>query len=100
MKITDIKIRRLYPNGRMRAVLSVTFDHALVVHDLKVIELDDRTFVAMPSRRDENGHFRDIVHPIHADMRAELEQELLDAYHHALQSPLMQEFTNSGVAEL
>ena len=74
MKITDIKIRRLYPDGRMRAVLSVTFDNALVVHDLKVIDLPDRTFVAMPSRRDENGQFRDIVHPIHAHMRAERRQ--------------------------
>ena len=64
MTITDIKIRRLLPQGRLKGVISVTFDNAFAVHDIKVVQGEDRLFVAMPSRKDENGVFRDIVHPI------------------------------------
>ena len=64
MKITDIKIRRLYDRDKMKAVCSVTFDGELVVHDIKVIENDGKTFIAMPSRRSKEGFFSDIVHPI------------------------------------
>ena len=98
MKITDIKIRRLYPEGRMRAILSVTFDHELVVHDVKIIELEHRIFAAMPSRRDENGKYRDIVHPIHASMRQSMEMELLEAYNHAVKKQ-QSDFPGTGVAD-
>ena len=64
MNITDIKIRRLLQEGRLRAVVSVTVDGELAIHDIKVIEGPERLFVAMPSRKEANGVFRDIAHPI------------------------------------
>ena len=80
MKITDIKIRRLYDNEKMKAVCSVTFDGELVVHDIKIIENDGKTFVAMPSRRSREGVFSDIVHPINTELRIYLEDEVLTEY--------------------
>ena len=80
MKITDIKIRRLYDRDKMKAVCSVTFDGELVVHDIKVIENDGKTFIAMPSRRSKEGFFSDIVHPITQQMRTYIESEVLTAY--------------------
>lgn len=80
MEITDIKIRRIISEGRLRAVVSVTIDHMLAVHDIKVVQGDERLFAAMPSRKDENGVFRDIVHPISVSARKMIEDEVLDAY--------------------
>lgn len=80
MEITDIKIRRIVTEGRLRAVVSITIDHMLAVHDIKVVEGDERLFVAMPSRKDENGVFRDIVHPITVSSRKMLEDDVLEAY--------------------
>lgn len=80
MEITDIKIRRIVTEGRLRAVVSVTIDNMLAVHDIKVVQGDERLFVAMPSRKDEGGAFRDIVHPISAPARNMLEEQVLDAY--------------------
>lgn len=80
MQITDIKIRKLIPEGRLRAIISITLDDMLAVHDIKVVQGDERLFVAMPSRRDENGVFRDIVHPITAETRQLFEAQILDAY--------------------
>lgn len=80
MEITDIKIRRIITKGRLRAVVSITLDDMLAVHDIKVVQSDTRLFVAMPSRRDENGIFRDIVHPIVTSARRYLEEQILDAY--------------------
>lgn len=80
MQITDIKIRKIIPEGRLRAVISITIDNVLAVHDVKVVQGDERLFVAMPSRKDENGVFRDIVHPISPDARQMIEKEILDAY--------------------
>ena len=73
MEITDIKIRRIITEGRLRAVVSITLDNMLAVHDIKIVQGDERLFVAMPSRKDENGVFRDIVHPISAAARKKLE---------------------------
>ena len=87
MTITDIKIRRLLPQGRLKGVISVTFDNAFAVHDIKVVQGEDRLFVAMPSRKDENGVFRDIVHPISQEARDVIESGILSAYHNASQSP-------------
>ena len=64
MNITDIRIRKIYEDARLKALVSVTIDGDLAVHDIKVIEGPERLFVAMPSRKDENGTFRDIAHPI------------------------------------
>lgn len=80
MQITDVKIRKLIPDGRLRAIVSVTIDNLIAIHDIKVVQGDERLFVAMPSRRDENGIFRDIVHPISFDSRNAFETEILRAY--------------------
>jgi len=80
MEITDVKIRKLMPDGRLRAIVSITLDNAIAVHDIKIIQGDERLFAAMPSRRDESGTFRDIVHPITAEARRNLENAVLDAY--------------------
>ena len=85
MDITEIKIRKLC-SGRMRAVVSVTFDNELVIHDMKVIALNDRFFIAMPSRTDEAGRFRDVAHPISSSFRIRLERAVLNAYEEAFRS--------------
>ena len=79
MNITDIKIRKIIPEGRLRAVISITIDNMLAVHDIKVVQGDERLFVAMPSRKDESGIFRDIVHPISPDARKLVEDQILEA---------------------
>ena len=84
MEITDIKIRRIITEGRLRAVVSITLDNMLAVHDIKIVQGDERLFVAMPSRKDENGVFRDIVHPISAAARKKLEAEITYQQHLAL----------------
>ncbi|MBE6864237.1 MAG: septation regulator SpoVG [Ruminococcus flavefaciens] len=84
MEITDVKIRRIMSEGRLRAVVSVTIDDMLAVHDIKVVQGDDRLFVAMPSRKDESGIFRDIVHPISAFARKQFEERILEAYQEQL----------------
>lgn len=86
MTITDIRIRRTYQDTRLRALVSVTVDHDLAVHDIKVIEGPERLFVAMPSRKDENGTFRDIAHPITLEARKTLENAILEAYQQHLES--------------
>ena len=84
MKITDIKIRKLFEEGPMKAVVSVTFDAQLAVHDIKVINARDKFFIVMPSRKNPDGTYRDIVHPINAQFRAELENAVIAAYNEAL----------------
>ncbi len=84
MDITDVKIRKIMTEGRLRAVVSVTIDNMLAVHDIKVVQGDERLFVAMPSRKDENGVFRDIVHPISASSRKLFEDMILEAYQQQL----------------
>ena len=81
MQITDIKIRKFFDEGPMKAIVSVTLDDALAVHDIKVIYARDRYFIVMPSRKNPDGTYRDIVHPINAAFRAELENAVIDAYH-------------------
>jgi stage V sporulation protein G len=85
MNITDIKIRRTYQDARLKALVSVTLEGEFAVHDIKVIEGPDRYFVAMPSRKDDNGVFRDICHPITPQARGQLEQEILEAYWHHME---------------
>lgn len=80
MQITDVKIRKLMSGGRLRAVVSVTIDDMLAIHDIKVVQGDERLFVAMPSRKDDNGIFRDTVHPISSDARKLFEESILAAY--------------------
>ncbi len=80
MEITDIRIKKVTGESKMKAVASVTFDNAFAVHDVKVIEGPEKLFVAMPSRRTPDGEYRDIAHPINSDMRAMLESRVLAAY--------------------
>lgn len=81
MQITDIKIRKFFDEGPMKAIVSVTFDDCLAVHDIKVIYARERFFAVMPSRKNPDGTFRDIVHPITSEFRTELERQVIDAYH-------------------
>lgn len=83
MKITDIKIRKINAEGRMKAVVSVTFDDEFVVHDIKVIEGEDKLFVAMPSRKTPEGDFRDIAHPINSSAREIIQSEIIKKYEEA-----------------
>jgi stage V sporulation protein G len=80
MTISQIKINRTQESGRMKAVVSVTFDQQIVVHDIKVIDGPERLFLAMPSRKAADGTFRDIVHPISAEARSMLEDAILAKY--------------------
>ena len=80
MEITDIRIKKVASEGKMKAVASVTFDNAFAVHDVKVIEGPEKLFVAMPSRRTPDGEYRDIAHPINSVMRNMLESKVLAAY--------------------
>ena len=80
MEITDIRIKKVASEGKMKAVASVTFDNAFAVHDVKVIEGPEKLFVAMPSRRTPDGEYRDIAHPINSNMRNMLESKVLAAY--------------------
>ena len=84
MTITDVKVRKILNDGRLRAVISITIDNMIAVHDLKVVQGDDKLFVAMPSRKDENGVFRDIVHPISAEGRKIFEKMILEEYNRVL----------------
>ena len=84
MQITDVRIRKIFEEGPMKAIVSVTFDNELALHDVKVINARDKYFVVMPSRKNPDGTFRDIVHPINSDFRAELETAVISAYNAAL----------------
>lgn len=84
MKITDVRVRKLTEEGKMKCIVSITFDNLFVVHDIKVIEGHNGLFIAMPSRKVGEGNFRDIAHPINAEMRQVLEDAVLQAYHEAL----------------
>ena len=80
LNITDVKIRTVYPDGRLQTLVSVTLNGEFAIHDIKVISGEERFFIAMPSRRDSKGEFHDICHPIHAAARQELENAVLAAY--------------------
>lgn len=85
MEISDIKIRKTMHDGRLRAVVSITIDNAIAIHDIKLVQGDERMFVAMPSRREESGIFRDIIHPISSNVREEIEEKILHAYQDYIQ---------------
>ncbi|AUG56086.1 septation regulator SpoVG [Acetivibrio saccincola] len=80
MEITDVRIRKIDSEGKMKAVVSVTFDNEFVVHDIKVIESQNGLFIAMPSRKAPDGEFRDIAHPINAETRGKIQSAILDKY--------------------
>jgi stage V sporulation protein G len=83
MEITDVRVRKLNEEGKMKAVVSVTFDNEFVVHDIKVIEGQNGLFIAMPSRKTPEGEFKDIAHPINSDTRNKLQNAILKEYEKA-----------------
>ncbi len=80
MQITDVKVRKLFDEGPMKAIVSVTFDGQLAVHDIKVIYAREKYFIVMPSRKNPDGTYRDIVHPINAAFRSDLEDAVIAEY--------------------
>ncbi len=83
MQITDIRVRKIQGDGKMRGMASITIDDEFVVHDIKIIEGDKGYFIAMPSRRSKEGEFRDVAHPIKSETRAKLQEMILKAYEEA-----------------
>lgn len=83
MEITDIRIRKVERDGKMRGMASITFDDAFVVHDIKIIEGEKGLFIAMPSRKAHDGEFRDIAHPINSFTRERIQKAVLSAFEEA-----------------
>lgn len=80
MEITAVRVRKIETTGRMRAIASITFNDAFVVHDIRIIDGDDGLFVAMPSKRMPDGEFRDTAHPINSETRTLIQNAILEAY--------------------
>ena len=87
MKITDVRIRKIASEGKMKAIVSVTFENEFVVHDIKVIEGQNGLFIAMPSRKTPDGEFKDIAHPINTETREKLQTAILNEYEKVMQEP-------------
>lgn len=87
MEITDVRVRRIAKDGKMKAVVSITIDNVFVVHDIKVIEGEKGLFIAMPSKKSADGEFRDIAHPINSETRSSLEKIILERYRQSLEEP-------------
>ena len=99
MRITDVRIRKVNDDGKMKAVVSVTFDDEFVVHDIKVIEGQNGLFIAMPSRKMGEGDFRDIAHPLTSETRNRIKAAIFEAYEKALEGKA-EEFSHpKAVAE-
>lgn len=84
MQITDVRVRKVTKEGKMKAVVSITLDNEFVVHDIKVIEGEKGLFIAMPSRRAGDGEYRDIAHPINSETRDRIQKIIIDKYELAL----------------
>ena len=80
MQITDVRVRRIEKEGKMKAVVSITIDEEFVIHDIKVIEGEKGLFIAMPSRKATDGEYRDIAHPINSETRDKIQKVILDKY--------------------
>lgn len=80
MQITDIRIRKVEKDGKMRAVVSITIDEEFVVHDIKIIEGEKGLFIAMPSRKAADGEYRDIAHPINSETRDRIQKMIIEKY--------------------
>ena len=91
MQITDVRVRKIATEGRMKAVVSITIDDEFVVHDIKVIEGEKGLFIAMPSKKATDGEYRDIAHPINSQTRDKIQSMILDSYQKTLLLPDDQE---------
>ena len=87
MNITDVRVRKITKEGKMKAVVSITIDDEFVVHDIKVIDGEKGLFIAMPSRKAADGEYRDIAHPINSETRDRIQKIILEAYEKALDEP-------------
>ena len=85
MTITDVRIRKIAAEGKMKAIVSITFDNEFVVHDIKIIEGQNGLFIAMPCRKTPDGEFKDIAHPINTDTREKIQTSILKAYEAAIE---------------
>lgn len=85
MQITDVRIRKVDKEGKMKAVVSITIDDEFVVHDIKIIEGEKGLFIAMPSRKASDGEYRDIAHPINSATRGSIQELILKKYEEVLQ---------------
>ncbi|MGI6751441.1 MAG: septation regulator SpoVG [Anaerovoracaceae bacterium] len=95
MRITDVRIRKVNDEGKMKAVVSVTFDEEFVVHDIKVIEGQNGLFIAMPSRKMGEGDFRDIAHPLTSETRNRIKDAIFEEYERALEDKAEDEPSSS-----
>lgn len=86
MKVTDVRVRKVTEESKMKGIVSVTFDNEFVVHDIKIIEGQNGLFIAMPSRKMPDGEFRDIAHPINAETRKKIQDAILEEYERVLAS--------------
>lgn len=84
MNITDVRVRKVAKEGKMKAVVSITIDEEFVVHDIKVIEGEKGLFIAMPSRKATDGEYRDIAHPINSSTRGKIQTIILEKYQEAV----------------
>ena len=87
MQITDVRVRKITKEGKMKAIVSITLDNEFVVHDIKVIEGEKGLFIAMPSKKATDGEYRDIAHPINSATRESIQRIILDSYEKALTEP-------------
>lgn len=87
MQITDVRVRKITKEGKMKAIVSITLDDEFVVHDIKVIEGEKGLFIAMPSKKATDGEYRDIAHPINSSTREIIQKTILDSYAKALEEP-------------
>lgn len=87
MQITDVRVRKITKEGKMKAIVSITLDDEFVVHDIKVIEGEKGLFIAMPSKKATDGEYRDIAHPINSSTRDMIQKTILDSYAKALEEP-------------
>ena len=87
MQVTDVRVRKISKEGRMKAVVSITLDGEFVVHDIRIIEGDKGLFIAMPSKRTADGEYKDIAHPINSSTRDAIQNVILDCYQMALLEP-------------
>ena len=91
MNITDVRVRRVAKEGKMKAVVSITIDEEFVVHDIKVIEGEKGLFIAMPSRNATDGEYRDIAHPINSATRERIQNIILEKYEQVLAEEPLEE---------
>lgn len=87
MQITDVRVRKITKEGKMKAIVSITLDDEFVVHDIKVIEGEKGLFIAMPSKKATDGEYRDIAHPINSAARENIQRIILTSYEKALEEP-------------